>query len=233
MDGIDYHVGGLIPGDCAAIAKGNCSMDKCADAACRGIFTDDATLASLTPNTTAFQFASLTIGTPETPFPWKPGTRFAPSNVSWPPAGVALHITFTAPTTAPTVHQGVTVTVHYEMYQGVPILSKWLSITSKTKHPIEISGVHVELLAVTQPFSPLPLIQYPPAQRTSDSAGDHGHYSQHGKGGNDPYQGLLWVEKDQPHAAEVNWQDDAHVLPNGGSAPGAGEAVLNVSYSQL
>lgn len=29
----------------------------------------------------------------------------------------------------------------------------------------------VELLGVTRPFSPLPLIQYPPDHRTSDSAG--------------------------------------------------------------
>jgi len=169
-----------------------------------------------------------------TPFPWKPGTRFAPKEVSWPPTGVSLHLTFKPPKSAPKALDGVTITVHYELYQGVPVFSKWLTIADRDAEPmapLQVTDVTVEFLAVTRPFSPLPLIQYPPAQRTSDSAGDHGYYSNHGMGANEPYQGLLWVEKDQPHAAEVTWQDDALVKPSGGVAPGAAEPILNVSYS--
>lgn len=43
--------------------------------------------------------------------------------------------------------------------------------------------------------------------------------------------GLLWVEQDSSHGQTVTWQDDPIVLPRGGAAPGAGEPLLNVSYS--
>ena len=51
-------------------------MQQCSDAACKGIFTDSATLVSLQPNATAFTFMGHDVGVPDAPFPWTPGTRY-------------------------------------------------------------------------------------------------------------------------------------------------------------
>ena len=44
-----------------------------------------------------------------------------------------------------------TVTVHYEMYDGVPILSKWISVTGNTATMVSVHSV--EYLALNQPWS--------------------------------------------------------------------------------
>ena len=43
------------------------------------------------------------------------------------------------------------VTVHYEMYDGVPILSKWITITGSSA--TNVSVYSVEFLALNQPWS--------------------------------------------------------------------------------
>ena len=208
LDGTPYAVGGLVSTDST-----NCTMDACCDAAHRGIFTDHATRNALNPDPNAFQFDTHTVGTPVAPFEWTPGTRYAPKDVSWPPDGVSLELRFKAPPSAPAEHQTLQITIRYELYRGVPIMSKSLTIanTNSSAKPVQISDLTIEYLAVTGPYSPLPLIPYPPASRTSNSAGAHDTY-----GGTEPFSGLLWVEKDQPHAAIVSWQDDKLVAGGGG-----------------
>ena len=45
----------------------------------------------------------------------------------------------------------IVVTVHYEMYDGVPVLSKWVSITGSTSTMVSVYSV--EFLALNQPWS--------------------------------------------------------------------------------
>lgn len=51
-------------------------------------------------------------------------------NVPWPPKGVHLAINFTAPaaTSTPPQIRGVVITVHYELFTGLPAMRKWVSI---------------------------------------------------------------------------------------------------------
>lgn len=63
-------------------------------------------------NTTAWRYASHTTGAPTVTVPWTPGTRHSPKDVSWPPKGLRLDVTFKAPPSAPAAHQGVQIQVH-------------------------------------------------------------------------------------------------------------------------
>ena len=67
------------------------------------------------------------VNTLTAPFPWKPARHAAP--VAWPSLGGELIVDFTAPPTADPNHQDVVISVHYELLQGAPVLSKWLSIS--------------------------------------------------------------------------------------------------------
>lgn len=227
LDGVTYHVGGLVV---PPSAVGNCSADACPSAAHLGIWTDKGTLSGMVRNDSAFTYVSHSTGTPQPQFEWIPGTRHAPTDVAWPAKGVTLSVTFSAPATAAVAHRQLEVTIHYELFSGAPVVTKSLTIGPKpgvspadVAH-IVVTGATVEYLSVTQPYSPLALYSYAPPARDEPYA--HGN---HGQG--EAYNGMLWVEQDSSHGQIVTWQDDPIVVPRGGAAPGMGEPVLNVSYS--
>jgi len=50
-------------------------------------------------------------------------------------------------------HKYVTVVVNYEMYDGIPLLSKWLDVIDTSgRGDIDLSFNSVEFLAVNQPW---------------------------------------------------------------------------------
>ena len=57
------------------------------------------------------------------------------SKEDWYPPGLHLTVLFRAPKTAPESHKLVKVKVHYEMYDSIPVMSKWL----------EVDGSHSEV----------------------------------------------------------------------------------------
>mmetsp|Transcript_8891 Transcript_8891/g.24626 ORF Transcript_8891/g.24626 Transcript_8891/m.24626 type:complete len:911 (-) Transcript_8891:186-2918(-) len=76
-------------------------------------------------------------------FDWQPGTRHSIPTAHWPPRGVGLEIEFqvldwgAATATTTTQNQELwsadeipSITLHYEMYDGIPAMAKWLSRTS-------------------------------------------------------------------------------------------------------
>ena len=78
-------------------------------------------------NSSAFHYRNHSTSTTLTkPFDWTP-RRHAPP-VAWPPLGLRLSVDFTAPATALPQHRDVVVSIHYELLQGAPVLSKSLSI---------------------------------------------------------------------------------------------------------
>src|SRR6218665_2492678 len=104
IDGQFYNVGGLIT---------NIN---------RGYLNRTALAENMTLNPDAFHYVSHSTSKPEAPFSYRP-RRSAPEDIVWPPAGLRLDVLFKAPFWAPKYHQGITVTVHYEMYDGIPLLA--------------------------------------------------------------------------------------------------------------
>ena len=239
LDGVAYHVGGA-----AATVDETCEVASCPDAARRGIFTDDVALAALAPNATAWQYVSHAVVSIEPPFEWTPGTRHAPSDVAWPPLGVAVDVAFEAPASSPwhrlpARHARVGVVVRYELYQGVPLLTKRVTLRDAAPRApfVDVTGLTVELLGLTQPASPVPLVSYAPNARGEwGDATDYGVGNAAPWGGGKGYPGLLYAEADTPHVSSVVWEDDAPSLGTGSlqpdGAPGAGEPVLRAAYTQ-
>ena len=100
----------------------------------------------------AFHYINHTTHIPDAPFYYQP-KRFAPQNINWPPKGLRLDVMFGAPPTAPIRHQGVTVIVHYEMYDCIPLMAKWISVFS-TDPAVEIEVHSIETLSVNKQWSP-------------------------------------------------------------------------------
>ena len=91
-------------------------------------WTPDDWRANLTANASAFQFRNFSQSIPSALFPWKPGTRHTPTDITWPPTGVHLTLEFGPPAIAPASLAQVRVYVHYELYDGLPTFRKWVSV---------------------------------------------------------------------------------------------------------
>jgi hypothetical protein len=170
----------------------------------------------------AFQYLNHTVSAPEAPFPWTPGSRGSPKELSWPPKGVHLAVSFRAPPSAPPAHQNVTIVVHYELFDGIPLIAKWVSVSSSGGAAV-VSGVTVEQLSVLPPFGP-----YITHGSLSPGAAYNGAADQ---SSNAPPP-LLFAKSDQAHGAGCRWVDDypnSHD-PAGLQDQGAVEPVLNCTY---
>ncbi len=101
--------------------------------------------ANLTNDPGAFQFAGFSAGQPVAPFAWKRKRHSA--DLPWPPPGASLALNFRGPNEAT---RGITVTVHHELYDGLPVLGKWLTVSNGTAGTITLDRFASERLAVVE-----------------------------------------------------------------------------------
>jgi hypothetical protein len=103
---------------------------------------------SFTGDPNAFQFVDYETGPTEARFAWD--RRRYSADLPWPPPGASLKLRFQAPAGR---HDGLTVTVCYEMYQGIPLLAKWLQIHNGSAKAVRLNAFVSEILAAVEPES--------------------------------------------------------------------------------
>ena len=149
-------------------------------------------IGASTSNTT-FRYTTHRISKPVAPFPWTPGFRHGLSDVSWPPKGLTLAVDFKC-----TLLPNLTVTVYYEMYDGIPLMTKWMTMTSTSTKDVILNSVTVDLFAANARFGAY--LSHGSLHPNSDTSS--------------PLQNqvapppLLNVKSDQAHGAECIWRDD-------------------------
>lgn len=126
IDGQRYEVGGL---------KGQPDY----------AYLDRAWLADMTSDPNAFQFTGYEQGKPIAPYSWQP-KRHAP-DAPWPPSGVTLTANFRPPEGR---LDGATVAITYALYDGLPVLVKWVTVRNEGAAEIVLSALENEILAVTE-----------------------------------------------------------------------------------
>lgn len=95
----------------------------------------------------AFVFTGYSEHAVEAPFEWK-RVRHA-VDMPWPPAGRGITFSFSPPEDS-SVPDGVEIHVHYELYVGIPVLSKWISIENGSDQEIIINSLTTEMLAMME-----------------------------------------------------------------------------------
>jgi hypothetical protein len=109
-------------------------------------------LDQMTTNPDAFQFSGFSVGKPAARFAWKQLRHHSP-DVAWPPKGVSIRFDYTLPLITDDQlkeRRKVRVSVHYELYDGVPLMSKWLTVHNAGKEPITVDRLTAETLAVVE-----------------------------------------------------------------------------------
>ena len=107
-------------------------------------YLDSDWVVDLTSAENAFQFREYRVGEPEIRYPWV--RRRAATSSVYPPEGVTLTVEFAPP---PSV-DAIRVCVHYELYQGIPGLSKWITVRNESQKPIQLDALSCEILAVNE-----------------------------------------------------------------------------------
>jgi len=112
-------------------------------------YLNPAWLGRLTNDPAALRFTGLETGRTEPRFPWQKRLGWLTRDPPWPPPGVSLTLKF-----APAQDAGpITVEVHYELYDGLPVIAKWLTIRNTSSRPVTLNFLAVEQLAVIEPES--------------------------------------------------------------------------------
>ncbi|MCQ6561346.1 hypothetical protein [Paenibacillus mendelii] len=105
---------------------------------------------SLTSDPRAFRCTGFDTGRTKERFPWM-RNQYSPVS-PWPAPGVSLVFHY-----EPSVEGlwGVSINVHYELYDGIPLLSKWLEISNHGSNQVKLESFTSELLAVVEYESPV------------------------------------------------------------------------------
>jgi len=131
IDDVDYNIGGL---------QGQPNY----------AFLKEDWIDQMTFDSSAFRLVSVSTGIPTAHMQWKQVRAHAVSAGSWPPEGVSARLDFRAGASSRLDLSGITVSVHYELYDGIPVLCKWLTIQNDGNHTVEIDDFTSEILATVE-----------------------------------------------------------------------------------
>jgi len=104
-------------------------------------------LQSMSSDPNAFQLVDFHVSEPQARFSWQRRRHHADST-RWPPQGVHLQLDFQHPQLA-----GIQVAVHYELYDGIPLFSKWITVDNQSEKAITLDRFVSEQLAVVEDVS--------------------------------------------------------------------------------
>jgi hypothetical protein len=105
-------------------------------------------LDAMTTNPGAFRFSDLNVGETQARFEWKK-KRYA-AETSWPPPGVALTMNFEPAAAVAGAARDIAVAIHYELYDGLPLLAKWLSVRNSSRSSVTLNSFTSEILAAVE-----------------------------------------------------------------------------------
>ncbi|MHB8635497.1 MAG: alpha-galactosidase [Fimbriimonadaceae bacterium] len=97
-------------------------------------------LESMTPDPAALRFDRVVFGHTHAPFDYKPSGHFA--RREWPPHGASATLEFTG--------HNLKVQVHFEIYDGIPLIGKWLTITNAGNGNRTIDAYRSEILGLVE-----------------------------------------------------------------------------------
>ena len=108
----------------------------------------DKWLNEMKPAKNALQLVGYKTSVPDERIKWKRVRHHAP-DVKWPPPGIKLTLEF-VPTKSDKPAPDFRVFVHYELYDGIPVFCKWITVENRSAKAITIDRFASEMLAVVE-----------------------------------------------------------------------------------
>jgi hypothetical protein len=95
-----------------------------------------------------FRFTGFTTGQPIERHAWKP--KFNAPQLPWPPRGLRVSMHYAPPDAGDPRHKSLKLAVHYEMYEGIPVLSKCFTLENGAGEPVLVEEIETDILAIPQ-----------------------------------------------------------------------------------
>jgi len=125
-------------------------------------------VSEMAPENGNFHFVDYSLGPIKERFAWQKRLKWMPQDLPWPPKGRELSLSFklakadieeiSNQTDTLTENDleyllDITVIVHYNLYDGIPLMCKWITVENNSNETIVIDKFTSEILAVTDPES--------------------------------------------------------------------------------
>ncbi|MCB0602338.1 MAG: alpha-galactosidase [Saprospiraceae bacterium] len=109
-------------------------------------YLDEQWLKDLKPWQQKIKLRSIDSGPVQPSMAWKQ-VRHHAANVSWPPPGIHLQMVYVP--TDQSIPQ-FELTIHYEMYDGLPVICKWITLVNKDAENLALNHFTSEMLALVE-----------------------------------------------------------------------------------
>lgn len=93
----------------------------------------------------AMKFVGFEHGPAKKRFEWQPREKWISRKSEWPPKGVELRLKFEG--------RDLECTVHYELYDGLPLIAKWFTVTNRSEKSRTLDTFKVDILSAVEPES--------------------------------------------------------------------------------
>ena len=148
-------------------------------------------LKTMTADPAALQFQRVTFGETQSPFDYKASGHFV--RRTWPSGGKSAILEFGG--------WGLKVQVHYEIYDGIPMIGKWLTVTNDGPSPQTLDTYRSEFLGLVEGES---AVGVPPKWRTPNVS-VFTDYAFGGDSESDAQPAIQWVA-DPHYETIVNYE---------------------------
>jgi hypothetical protein len=111
--------------------------------------TDEFISQMKADSTQSFIFKEYRTGNTEPRFAWKKRPEWMAEDLPWPPTGKRIEITFVSKKESGET-SGIEITIHHEIYDGIPLICKWLTVSNRSGKEITVNSFVSELLAFTE-----------------------------------------------------------------------------------
>lgn len=98
-----------------------------------------------------FQLERVEEGVTVERFPWKRVPEWSSEHLPWPPPGVSLAFHYGVGPETPVRDVGVRVC--YELYDGLPLMAKWVELENRGASPVIVNSFRAEVLALTESYA--------------------------------------------------------------------------------
>ncbi len=95
----------------------------------------------------AFTLTKVETAEPLKRYPWEP--KFNAVETDWPAKGLRVIMTYQPTESMPDVN-GLEVSVNYEIYQGIPVMAKWIEVRNNGKDSVVLNEIETEIVAMNQ-----------------------------------------------------------------------------------
>lgn len=96
-----------------------------------------------------FKLSGYVTGIIEPRLEWKKRPEWMSQDLPWPPPGKRISFTY-IPKSESSVFNGIKIMIHYEIYDGIPLICKWLTVYNESGKEITIDSFTSEILALTE-----------------------------------------------------------------------------------